>query len=141
MLRSWLRGGSNAVEQKADTTLELVGDEVELVRRLRLADAPVERVRGAGELRADLAHAVAERDDVVEAVGLELAQVLRAPPRDPEAAVAHHAHRLGAERLRVAARAACADRAAGALLDEGLRELRACAVAGAQEQHVRARVG
>ena len=38
------------------------------ILRRRVADAPVHRLRRAGELGADLAHAVAEADDVVEAV-------------------------------------------------------------------------
>ena len=70
----------------------------------------------AGELGADLAHAVAERDHVVEALPGELVQVLGAPASDVDAALAHHAHRVGMQRLGVAARADRAHRAAGQLL-------------------------
>ena len=93
----------------------------------------------AGELGADLAHAIAEADHVVEAPITELAQVLGAAPGEVDAALAHHPHRVGMQGLRMAAGAGCAHRSAGQLLAERLGDLRAGAVAGAQEQHVRER--
>ena len=93
----------------------------------------------AGELGADLAHAVAEADDVVEAPAGELAEVLGAAAREVDPALAHHPHRVGMQRLGMAAGAGRAHRAAGQLLGERLGHLRARAVARAQEQHARAR--
>ena len=92
---------------------------------------------GRRELGADLAHAIAEADHVVEALGGELAEVLGTPPRDIDAALAHHPHRVGMQRLGMAARACRAHRAAGQPLGERLGDLRARAVARAQEQYVR----
>ena len=62
--------------------------------------------RGAGELGADLAHPVAEADHAVEALAGELAQVLRAAAGEVDAALAHHPHRVGMQRLGMAAGAA-----------------------------------
>src|SRR5689334_22584524 len=96
------------LDEKADARRELVrgplerGDAVVGARRVR--DAPVHAVGRAGEVRADLAHAVAERDDAVEAPAGELVQVLRCALRDVDAAPLHHAHGGLVQRLRVAAR-------------------------------------
>jgi hypothetical protein len=65
--------------------------------------------------------------------------VLGATPGDVDAALAHHPHRVGMQRVRVAARASRADRAAGQLPGEHLGDLRARAIARAQEQHARER--
>ena len=104
-------------------------------------DAPVDQPRAARELGADLAHAVAEADHVVEALAGELARgAWSAGPRCRCRARASRAPRWGA-----AAWGGCRrwplDRAAGQLLDQRLGHLRARAVAGAQEQHPRARAG
>jgi hypothetical protein len=60
---------------------------------------------------ADLAHAVTEADDVVEALVGELTQVLGATPGDVDAALAHHLNRAGMQRLGMAAGARRIDRA------------------------------
>ena len=103
----------------------------------RIADAPVHRLRRAGELGADLPHAVAEADDVVEALVGELAEVLGAAAREIDPALAHHPHRVGVQGLGMAAGAGRAHRAVGEVFGQRLGHLRARAVAGAQEQHAR----
>src|SRR5829696_9855648 len=45
-----------------------------------VGDAPMDQFGSAGELGADLAHAVAEADHVVEALAGELAEVLGTTP-------------------------------------------------------------
>ena len=65
------------MQEEADARLELGGRALEggvglvVAARLRrrVDDAPVDRLWAAGELGADLAHPVAETDDVVEALG------------------------------------------------------------------------
>src|SRR5262245_32398585 len=114
---------SDRGQQEADATFEFGGDLLERAVASGVADAPVRRARGALELRADLADAVAERDDDVEAPGRELVQVLRAAAADIDPALAHHPHRLGVQRLRAAARALGRHAAAGARLDQRLRHL------------------
>ena len=66
------------------------------------------------ELGADLAHPVAQGDHAVEALAGELARGAwtRAPAMSMPA-LAHHPHRVGVQRLRMAAGAARLDRAAG----------------------------
>ena len=67
----------------------------------------------AGELGAHLAHPVAQADHPVEALAGEHAEVLRAPAGEVDAVLAHHPHRVGVQRLGMAAGAARLDRAAG----------------------------
>ena len=105
-----------------------------------VGDAPVRRRGVAGELGADLPHPVAQRDDPVEAGPGEPAQVLGRSPGDVDAPLGHDAHGVGMQRLGVAARAAGVDRAVRPVLEQRLGDLRAGAVAGAQEQHPRRRV-
>ena len=77
----------------------------------RVGDAPVDELGLRRELGADLADAVAQRDHHVEALRDELVEVLGAVAADVDAALAHHAHRVGMQRLRVAAGADGLDRA------------------------------
>ena len=86
--------------------------------------------------RADLAHAIAEADDVVEPLPGELAQVLGAPPASR---ARHHPDGVGMQRLGPAAALAASHGAAGQPLAERLGHLRARAVARAQEQDARER--
>src|SRR4051812_33156236 len=133
------------VDEKADASAQLGGAALERRQGVlvgaglagRVRDAPVDLLGAAGELGADLAYAVAQADHVVEALGRELVEVLGSAPGQVDAAVAHHSHGVGVQRLWVAARARRAHGAAGELLGEGLGHLRARAVARAQEQHPR----
>src|SRR5918994_5771414 len=83
-------GVFDRLEQKADARLKLSGCALEGRQRLvvgsrlacRVADAPVDRLRCAGELGTDLAHAVAEADHVVKAPAGELAEVLGTAARE-----------------------------------------------------------
>src|SRR4051812_11240312 len=133
MLGSLLPIGVDRSDEEADAGLELGGGALEGLVVDWLRDAPVEGL-GARELAADLAPAVPEADHVVEALARELVEVLGAPRRDVDAALAHHAHGVGVERLGAAARARRADGAAREVCAERLGHLRARAVAGAQEQ-------
>ena len=65
----------------------------------------------------------------------ELVEVLGAVRADVDATCPQHPDRVRVQRFRVAPGAAGLDRSSGHLLDECLGDLRACAVAGAQEQH------
>src|SRR4051812_42579156 len=102
-----LPGCFDRADEETDAGLELGGGALERGPRLLVAsglargigNAPVDYLGCAGELGADLAHAIAEADHVVEAPAGELAQVLGAPPRDVDAAVADHAHCVGMQRL------------------------------------------
>src|SRR5512140_590136 len=78
----------------------------------RIGDAPVHGLGLAGELRADLAHPVAERDDPVEAGPGEVIQVLRCVGGDVDAAGGHDRNSLRVQRPWVTARAARSDGAA-----------------------------
>jgi hypothetical protein len=92
----------------------------------------------AGELRADLADPVAQRDHVAEPLPGELLQVLGPAPADVDAVLAHDPHRLRVQRLRTltaAARAGHLNPAPGQLAEQRLGDLRAAAVPGAEEQH------
>src|ERR687885_2413163 len=128
---------SNQLEQKGDASGELVGGALEggvglgvaLALARRVGDAPVDELGVAGELGADLAHAVAEADHVVELFLGELTQVLGAPTAELDAALAHHPHGVRVQRLEMASGAAGLDRAAAELLDDRLGDLRAGAVA------------
>ena len=62
--------------------------------RARVRDAPVDSLGCSGKLGADLAHAVAQADHVVEAPAGELAEVLGATAGEVDAVRAHHAHRV-----------------------------------------------
>jgi hypothetical protein len=98
----------------------------------------VDQLGVAREFGADLAHAVAEADRVVEALIAELAQVLGAPAAEVDAALPHHPHGVGVKRLGMATGALSLDGVARELLDERLGDLRPGAVARAEEQHPRA---
>src|SRR5919197_1186858 len=90
-------GCLDRVDEEADASLEFGGGALEGGQRLgvaaglacRVGDAPMDHVRRARELRADLAHAVAEADHIVEAPVGELVQVLRPLSRDVDAAFAY----------------------------------------------------
>ena len=101
----------------------------------RVGDAPVDQLRMAGELRADLANPVAQRDHVAEPLPGELLQVLGPVPADVDAVLAHHPHRLRVQWLGTAARPGHLDRASGQLPEQRLGHLRATTVPGASEQH------
>ena len=87
--------------------------------------------------RADLAYAVAEADHVVKGQPDELAEVLGAAGHEVDSALAHDPHRVGMQRLGMAAGADRAHRAGRQLLGQRLRHLGARAIARAQEQHAR----
>src|SRR5687768_579386 len=81
-------------EQQSHAALDLVCDLSEDGVRRRVAaiggggvgDAPMRRNRRPGELRADLAHLVAERDDSVEPGAGEAGERLRRATRDVDTA-------------------------------------------------------
>src|SRR5215211_4603039 len=141
------RGLFDRLDEKGDAGVELLGRALERGQRLLVAsglargigDAPVDQPGRPWELGAYLAHAIAEADHVVEALPGELAQMLGATPGEVDVALAHHADRVGVKRLRMAARAVRAEGAVGQPLREGLGDLRARAVAGAEEEHARER--
>src|SRR5215218_3820844 len=97
MLDYLLPGRVDRFDQEADARLELGRDVLEDGQRLvvasglarRIGDAPVDHLGGAAKLGADLAHAIAEADDVVETPPGELAQVLGRTPGDVDAPIAH----------------------------------------------------
>src|SRR5918995_455139 len=130
------------LEQKGNPGGELIGGALESGIALlvaspvarRVGDAPVDQVRLTGKLGADLPHAVAEADHVVEALPCELAEVLGAAARWVNPALAQDAQRVGVKRLGMAAGADRLDPAVGELLDQRLGDLRARAVPGTQEQ-------
>jgi hypothetical protein len=93
--------------------------------------------RRPGEFRADLAHLVAQRDDSVEPVAGEAGERLRGTVGDVDAAFRHDPHRVRVQRLGVAPRATGVDSARGSVFDEGFGDLRAGAVAGAEEEQSR----
>jgi hypothetical protein len=103
----------------------------------RVADAPVDLFGRAGELGADLADAIAEADHVVEALAAELVEMLGSAAGEVDPALAHHAHRVRVQRLRLAAGAQRLDLAPAQALDERFGDLRAGAVAGAEEEDAR----
>ncbi len=105
----------------------------------RVGDAPVDHLRMAGELRADLADPVAQADHVPEPLPGERVQVLGPAPADVDAVLVHDQHRLRVQRLGLAARAGRLDRVPAELSEQRLGQLRAGAVPGAQEQHADAR--
>src|SRR5258708_27852427 len=106
--------GLEVGEQQRDATLDLVCDLLERgVRRLvtvacggRVGDAPVRGDRRPRELRADLAHLVAKRDDPVESVAAEAGEWLRGATCDVDTALSHHPYRVWMQRFGMAARAA-----------------------------------
>src|SRR5690348_15405119 len=108
-----------AGEQEADPGPQPGRHPAERGARVRLAgrvgEAPVDQLRMASELRADLADPVAQRDHVAEPLPGELRQVLGPAPADVDAVLAHHPYRLRVQRLRMAARARHLDRAPGQL--------------------------
>ena len=86
------------------------------------------------ELGTDFPDPVAQRDHDVETLRDELVQVLGAVPADVDTAPLHHAHRVGVQRLRVAAGAVRSYCSGRHVFEERLRDLRARAVPRAQEQ-------
>ena len=134
------------MEQEADAGLELgrgaferrVGRAVVRALERGIGNAPVHEVGVRRELGADLADPVAQRDHDVEALRDELVEVLGAVRADVDAALLHHPHRVGMQRLRMAARATrprpCPS---DIVLEQRLGDLRPCAVPGAQEQDPR----
>src|SRR5215207_411375 len=98
--------GSEVGEQQRHAALDLVGDVLEHgVRRLvavsgggRVGDAPVRGDRRPWELRADLAHLVAERDDPVEPGPGEAGERLRGPAGDVDTALSHDPYRVRMQR-------------------------------------------
>ena len=88
----------------------------------------------AGELGTDLAHAVAEADHVVKAPAGELAEVLGTATREIDPALSHHPHRVGMQRLGMAAGAGRAHHTGGQLLGQCLGHLGARAIARAEKQ-------
>src|SRR3954451_9548933 len=147
--RHLLFGGGpfDCVDEEADASAKLGRGALERGERLLVAsglarwvgDAPMDQLGSAGELGADLAYAIAEADYVIEALLRELAQVFGPAAGKVDVALAHHPHRVGMQRLRMAARACRSHSDAGQLLAERLGDLGARAVAGAQEQHPRQR--
>ena len=104
----------------------------------RVGDAPVDRLRRAGELGADLAHAVAQADDVVEALRRRTRSrcLERRPARSmPRSRITRTAFGCSGLGWLPALHARTAP--SGQLLGQRLGHLRARAVAGAQEQHAR----
>src|SRR5713226_5246877 len=89
--------GPEVSKQQSHAGLDLVGDDLERgVRRLvaaavacggRVGDAPVRGDRRPRELRADLAHFVAERDDPVESAAGEAGERLRGATGDVDTAL------------------------------------------------------
>ena len=69
----------------------------------RIRNAPVRHRRWPWEVGADLAHAIAQADHMVEPLPDELLQVLGATALDVEAAFAHHLHGGRVQRLGMAA--------------------------------------
>ena len=89
-----------------------------------------------GELRAHLSHPVAQRDRPGRiACARKRSRCLVRRPRDVDAALGHHPHGFGVQRLRVAAGAARGDDVVAACVEQRLGDLRAGAVPGAEEQH------
>src|SRR4029078_7507662 len=96
-------------DQEVDPTLDLVGsaDErrvagvVAVTFASRIRHAPVRGRRRTGELRADLLHLVAQRDDAVEAAAGETGQLLGAAVGDVDAAVVPSTLRVRMARLAV----------------------------------------
>ena len=80
-------------------------------------------------------NAVAQRDHGVEPVGTELVDVLDAIGADVDPPSAEHANRVGMQRLGMAAGTERMHFPRRHLSQQGLGDLRACAVARAQEQH------
>src|SRR5687767_9727679 len=85
-----LIGGAllDRLDEKADAGAKLGGGLLVRGQRFlvasgfarRIGDAPMDQLGWAGELGADLAHAIAEADHVVEALVGEFAEVLGAAP-------------------------------------------------------------
>ena len=137
--------GREVGQQETYAPLDLVGDFLErgircgivVARAGGVGDAPMGGDRRPRKLWADLAHLVAKGDHPVEAVTGEARERLRRTSRNIDAALGHGPHGVGMQRLGMAAGAPGLDRAGGAVLDEGLGDLRTGAVAGAQEQQPR----
>ena len=89
----------------------------------------------AGKFGAHLANPVAQADHPIETLAGELAEVLGRVVRQVEAIfVAHHAQRVGMQRLGMAPGAVGFDGATRAGFGQRLRHRRSRAVAGAEKQ-------
>src|SRR5437868_637577 len=83
------------VKEKADTKFELdrgalesgIAVLVRSCRRRRIRHAPVDRLGMRGKFRTDFSHAVAQRDDVVELLREEHAQMLGATTPEIDAPI------------------------------------------------------
>src|SRR4051794_25067342 len=103
----------DAGEEEPDAGLELprgplegrVARTIRVALERRIGDAPMDRGGRAGELGADLAHPIAQRDHVVEPSPGQRVDVLRPLGADVDAPLLHDADRVRVHRLRVAARA------------------------------------
>src|SRR3954466_10068697 len=90
--------------------------------------------RQSRELGTHLADPVAQRDHGVEALPEKRVEMLAAAVAQVDAALLHDSYRVGGQWLRVASGAGCLDRTARHVVKQRFRDLRARAVAGAQEQ-------
>src|SRR5436190_13911773 len=135
-------GAFDCGDEKADPRRELAGGPLEHGQRVvvvaglarRVGNAPVNFLLGTRKLRADLADAIAERDDAVEAAVGEFGQALRTSARDVDPALAHDADGVRMERLRIAARARRCHSTAGKLLTKRLGDLRPRTVPRTQKE-------
>src|SRR6188472_2278590 len=106
MVLSLQLSGGELSEQQRHAALDLVGDLLKRGVRLfvtgveggGVSDAPVRGDRSPWELRADLAHLVAERDDPVESGAGEAGERLRGATRDVDATLGHDPHRVRVQR-------------------------------------------
>src|SRR5262245_23162915 len=100
-------------EQKSDARFQLGRHSLEgwvcvlvgAAWRGWIRNAPVDLLGPAAELRTYLSHSVAQRDHIVEALALESAQMLRRAACQLDPVFPENAHRVGMQRLRVAASA------------------------------------
>src|SRR5512132_1752673 len=91
-------GRFDCLDEKPDAGAEFGGGALERGQGFLVAswlacgvgDAPMDQLGAAGELGADLAHAIAEADHVVEALPGEFAQVFGTTAGEVDAALAHH---------------------------------------------------
>src|SRR6516162_7521435 len=114
-------GVLDEIDEEGDAGRELSGGPLEspialdVVSALArgIGNAPVDRVRVARELGANLTHAVTQAHHVVEGLARELAQVLGASASQVDPALAHRPDRVRMQRLRMAAGAPRFDPPAG----------------------------
>ena len=148
MASPWCQVGGRSIgeygEQEPDAGVQLGGRLLEgrvagVVVGLaggRVGDAPVDGLGLTGELGAHLAHPVTQADHPVEALVGEQVQMLRRVAGQVDAVlVSHHPHRVGVQRLGMAAGAVRLDGPTGTSPGQRLGHLGTSAVARAQEQH------